>query len=148
MTFLHSSHLAHVFTNVTRTDTTQKSSHTDLGHSKAAGEKGTKHVKRVWQGLTIFKPDLAFLKPGVRHPSFPLQRHKHSFLPVQRPAHQKERRKNEEKNTSGGQGGLCIPVFTDAHNLHSFEHWCCPLSSVAVNDTEPGGYGSDGKSVG
>lgn len=109
MTFLHSSHLAHVFTNVTRTDTTQKSSHTDLGHSKAAGEKGTKHVKRVWQGLTIFKPDLAFLKPGVRHPSFPLQRHKHSFLPVQRPAHQKERRKNEEKTPLEDKEG-CVSL--------------------------------------
>lgn len=52
-------------------------------HGFAGTDGGMKQAKEGVAGLTILKPDLAFLKAGVRHqlPSFPLQRHKQSFLP-------------------------------------------------------------------
>ncbi len=56
----------------------------ERGETHFAGtDGGMKQAKEGVAGLTILKPDLAFLKAGVRHqlPSFPLQRHKQSFLP-------------------------------------------------------------------
>lgn len=38
---------------------------------------------------------------------------------------------------------LLFPIWG---NLHRFQCWCCLLSSIAVNDTESGRYGSDGRS--
>ena len=137
ITFLRSSHQPHVCTNVIRTSgrhSCQIRQQTDLDGAKggAAGERvggvgglggeqslqaqieeWNKH-KRVWQaGLTILKPDLAFLKAGVRHqlPSFPFQRHEQSFLPKRWPVHQKQaekeerKRKQEEENTCSRAGG-------------------------------------------
>lgn len=67
----------------------------------ASTDGGMKQAKEGVAGLTILKPDLAFLKAGVRHqlPSFPsFQRHKQScFLPERWPAHQKEKEKKEKQ---------------------------------------------------
>lgn len=56
----------------------------ERGETQFAGtDGGMKQAEEGVAGLTILKPDLAFLKAGVRHqlPSFPLQRHEQSFLP-------------------------------------------------------------------
>lgn len=80
----------------------------------------------------------------------------------------KKKKKNKEKE---GKEGKCVrentpaseageekcgeaheisfylpPRFPFWSNLHRFQWWCCLLTSVAVNDTEPGSYGSDGRS--
>lgn len=145
------------------------------GETEFAGtDGGMKQAKEGVAGLTILKPDLAFLKAGVRHqlPSFPsFQRHKQScFLPERWPAHQKEKEKRKTRKKKGKEG-KCVrentpaseageekcgeareiafylpPRFPFWSNLHRFQWWCCPLTSVAVNDTEPGSYGSDGRS--
>lgn len=141
----------------------------------ASTDGGMKQAKEGVAGLTILKPDLAFLKAGVRHqlPSFPsFQRHKQScFLPERWPAHQKEKRKKKKNKEKEGKEGKCVrentpaseageekcgeahkisfylpPRFPFWSNRHRFQWWCCLLTSVAVNDTEPGSYGSDGRS--
>lgn len=64
----------------------------ERGKTQFAGtDGGMKQAKEGVAGLTILKPDRAFLKAGVWHqlPSFSFQRHEQSFLPEWWPVHQK-----------------------------------------------------------
>lgn len=124
----------------------------------AAGERGggteggMKQAIEGVAGLTILKPDLAFLKAGVRHqlPSFTLQRHEQSFLPERWPVHQKQAGKEKGKRKLEKKKNTCSRAGEDKRgedlsfsspfwwNLHRFQCWCCPLNTVAASDTEPG----------
>lgn len=107
-------------------------------------------------GLTILKPDLAFLKAGVRYqlPSFPFQRHKQSVPPERWPAHQKnnknwtKKKKNAAKtrrNAEKSSEEISTGFSGDATRSVRAQQMIRSQADMAVTGRVRGGEGGGGR---
>lgn len=133
--FLHSSHQPNVCTDITQTRQGRRtpsqlwpskrwSSRWEWGRGRAQFASTDERMKQSDEGvagLTILKPELAFLKAGVWHqlPSFPLQRHEQSVLPKRWPVHQKIRKRRGKKKPEGGETPAMEQGRTEVRPLSS-----------------------------